>query len=73
MREGLQVEPIPLCRERSVLRLFGRVSRLSPTRLIKRVLSERPGEKMTPRPSAAGVFQEDKGVSRDPTGYPKVV
>ncbi|KAL0274579.1 UNVERIFIED_CONTAM: hypothetical protein PYX00_002680 [Menopon gallinae] len=45
IREGLQVEPLLLHIERSMLRWFGHVLRLSPTRLVKQVLSECPGGK----------------------------
>ncbi|KAL0281281.1 UNVERIFIED_CONTAM: hypothetical protein PYX00_002314 [Menopon gallinae] len=51
IREGLQVEPLLLHIERSVLRWFGHVLRLPPTRLVKQVLSECPGGK---RPRGRG-------------------
>ncbi|KAL0281633.1 UNVERIFIED_CONTAM: hypothetical protein PYX00_002560 [Menopon gallinae] len=68
--EGLRVEPLLLHIDRSVLRWFGQVSRLPPTRLLKTSPIGVPGEKTTPRPSAAGVVQEGEGFSREPTGNP---
>ncbi|KAL0269917.1 UNVERIFIED_CONTAM: hypothetical protein PYX00_007497 [Menopon gallinae] len=52
-----------------MLRWFGHVLSLPPTRLLKQVIwSSGGGGRTTPWPFAAGVVQEGEGVSRDPTG-----